>query len=476
MARVWYVGLYPYREITPQDWDDVGLFGPHFQWSADNGWSVDQEAFRPAHLTYLAGDPEFLLDQTGVRPDTPTPQDDVTRPYKADASILKLVDDAFDALNAAQAALTTIDQSKTAAATSASQAKTFRDETNTLAEAAKTALTNLSNASEADLQALSDAAELALTNLFNTSKLALQTLSDNAEADFNALSTAAKDHIAADHQHIHLDVTHADTHATAAGTFSGIATTKATEAAGSASVATTKASEASQARADSLTYRNTAQGAATTATTQAGISTAKAAEATLGATTATTKAGEAAVSAATLAGRITGGGREIAYTSDGKPYFLPPASYTEVDLRVDTAIGTRVMLGTTMIHGDTGWRNVVADLINGWAGGSVRMRRVGDVVHMRIPALGFTMAGATADVFYKPPAGFFPSTGANYGNLGFALVSLSAAGTDSIVPVSRDFNAGVSMRRVATGHFTSMNVTWHTSDPWPASLPGIPST
>lgn len=465
MARVWYVGLYPYREITPQDWDNVGLFGPHFQWSADNGWSVDQEEFRPAHLTYLAGDPEFLLDQTGVRPDTPLPPDDVTRPYKADASILKLVDDAFDALNAAQAALTTIEASKTAAATSATQAKGFRDSTNTLAEAAKTALTNLSNASESDLQALSDAAELALTNLSNASKLALQTLSDNAEADFNALSTAAKNHIAADHQHIHLDVTHADAHATAAGTASGIATTKAAEAAGSASTATTKASEASQAKADTLTYRNTAQGAAGTATTQAGIATAKAAEATLGATTSTAKAAEALASSLTLTQRINQGGQEIAYTSDGKPYLISDPS-VGVPLTIDTTAGTRIMMGTTMIHGDTGWRSL--PLLNGWTG-KLYIRRVNSTVLIGSPVSAPLTMPATGNVIVPAdvPSGFRPI----YSKPNLLMVNRSNASEDEMtVTTVFAFNGPV----VANSGW-NFGGTYPADDAWPTSLPGVPA-
>lgn len=35
-------------------------------------------------------------------------------------------------------------------------------------------------------------------------------------------------------------------------------------------------------------------------------------------------------------------------------------------IRVDTSVGTRVYVGDTMIHGDTGWRNVSDLLINGW--------------------------------------------------------------------------------------------------------------
>lgn len=127
MPRVWYVGPYPYREITTADWDRVGQFGPHFQWSADNGWSIDQTQFTQGQLRYLDEDPEFLSGQEGLRPDTPAPEDSVIRPYKVDATILKLVQDAFKALALTETALTNIDQSKASAAQSATNAGTAQE-------------------------------------------------------------------------------------------------------------------------------------------------------------------------------------------------------------------------------------------------------------------------------------------------------------------------------------------------------------
>lgn len=140
MARVWYVGTYPYREITPQDWDDLGVFGPHFQWSSNNGWSVDQDEFSPAHLAVLEDDHEFMLNQEGVRPDSPVPPDDVTRPHRLDPSILRLLDETNAALDDVNAALGNIETSKSDAAESARQAglsKTAAQEARDIALAAK---------------------------------------------------------------------------------------------------------------------------------------------------------------------------------------------------------------------------------------------------------------------------------------------------------------------------------------------------
>lgn len=167
MARVWYVGTYPYREITPQDWDKVGLFGPHYQWSADNGWSVDESLFRPELLAYLANDPEFQLGKTGVRPDTPLPPDDVTRPWKVDPEILALVDDAFEALSLAEDALEDISDSLASANAAATKAGTYRNEAQGFrneAETFKTAAgTSASSASSSAATATTKAGEASVS-------------------------------------------------------------------------------------------------------------------------------------------------------------------------------------------------------------------------------------------------------------------------------------------------------------------------
>lgn len=50
-------------------------------------------------------------------------------------------------------------------------------------------------------------------------------------------------------------------------------------------------------------------------------------------------------------------------------------------LRVDDSVGTRVFLGDTMIHGDTGWRSI--PLMENFAG-VCRIRRMGSIVEARL--------------------------------------------------------------------------------------------
>lgn len=141
MPRVWYVGDYPYREITSQDWDKLGVFGPFFQWSADNGWSVDQDLFYPEHLAYLELDPEFILNKTGPRPDAPVPPDDVTRPYRLDPLVLKILDDATAALASINITLGKAETSEANAKASENKAKTSETNAKTSETNAKTSET-----------------------------------------------------------------------------------------------------------------------------------------------------------------------------------------------------------------------------------------------------------------------------------------------------------------------------------------------
>lgn len=405
MARVWYVGTYPYREITPQDWDKLGLFGPHYQWSADNGWSVDQAQFRPELLAALELDPEFQLNKEGARPDAPLPPDDVTRPWKADAAILQLVDDAFEALNLAEEALEDIQESVTAANTAATTAGTHRNAAQGFRNEAEgfktTAGTSASTATGAAATATAKAGEASVS----------ATAAKASETAAKASETAAK---------------------------SSETKSKASETAAKASETNSKASE-------------TAAGGH--------------------AATASSRASEAAASAATLIQRINRGGREVGYLPDGRPYLLDPDEVEEVPIRVDTSVGTRVFIGDTMIHADTGWRMLgTADLINGWKVANSylgpQLKRVGDIVYLYIPSLGLDGVDSTQQAFMTTPQGFRPAF--NYATFGSVF-----AANGSSYRVAQDV-ANITIvgapKLQVTGTFW-----WRTVQPWPTSLPGTPA-
>lgn len=360
-----------------------------------------------------------------------------------------------------------VDGSAASALTYRNQAQGFRNEAETFKN---TATTQAGLATTAKT-----AAETARTGA-QTARTGAETARTGAETAKSQVDTA-KTQIDTTHNHIHQDVTHADTHALAAGASAQTATTKALEASNSAGVATTKATEAAQSRADALTFRNTAQGAATTATTKAG-------EASVSAQTATTKAAQTAIDALTLAQRVSTGAREIRRTSDGKPYLIPEAQVTEVDLRVDTTAGTRVLLGNTMIFGDTGMRRLASwDEAGAIAGnmpsgleptpgiaGYVAVRREGNLVTLMIR--GGRATGT--DVRVTLVAGWAA-------NSPTWEIGSTRIGTLSVAKMIqyRLGSAHATFYGASSGDLFGDNqyhvvIRWMTTDPWPTFLPGTP--
>lgn len=138
-------------------------------------------------------------------------------------------------------------------------------------------------------------------------------------------------------------------------------------------------------------------------------------------------------------------------------------------LRVDTTVGTRVFAGTTMIYGDTGWRNISDSVLNRWGNAvyPIRIIRIGNIVEIK----GYLTqrSTATSDVVLEVPTGFRPK-------------STSVAGS-AVGPVTRNSTG------VLIDHSGNMNVNrseplgqsdvyfhciYTTGDAWPTTLPGLP--
>lgn len=145
---------------------------------------------------------------------------------------------------------------------------------------------------------------------------------------------------------------------------------------------------------------------------------------------------------------------------------------TGLALRHDTTVGTRVLLdhpgGTTMLYGDTGWRNISGLLTNGWTG-NAWIRRDNNLVTLRVH--GLSPANATTTTFLAPIQGFGWSTSSTRGPR----------------PVFHEAQSPVTLRRFAAAangitdqHAVPANVslfgdtTWHSNDTWPTTLPGLP--
>ena len=317
------------------------------------------------------------------------------------------------------------------------------------------------------VQALLDEARSLNTSSLNARNAAqaAATQAGNHASDVSGM----RDHVDQTREHVDLTSEHVDQQATTASTAAATAISKALEASGHATTATTKASEAAQSRADALTFRNTANTAATTATTKATEAGNSAASALTSRNEAQGFRNEAAASALTLNQRVETGTKEIGVLENGRLYFRT-APEVGVPLTVDNSAGTRVFLGSTMIHGDTGWRLLGAtDLLNGWSVYNQylgpQIRRVGDIVQLYVPSLGLDGTNATSQAFYFTPDGFRPVY--NYASFGALYLGSTP------YRVAQD-QSNLLIVGTPKGQVSGF-VQWRTSQTWPAILPGTPA-
>lgn len=140
--------------------------------------------------------------------------------------------------------------------------------------------------------------------------------------------------------------------------------------------------------------------------------------------------------------------------------------------RTDVSLGRRIFTWDEfngreqMVYGDTGWRNVTADLINGWGNGgntgSVLIRRYNNMVSLKL--IGITVAGATSDAFLNSINGFKHHNSQGWEpiwtGLGSGGLMREQGGTLSLTP----------RNVIAASTFGTMS--WMTDDAWPNPLPG----
>jgi hypothetical protein len=137
----------------------------------------------------------------------------------------------------------------------------------------------------------------------------------------------------------------------------------------------------------------------------------------------------------------------------------------------DAALGQLAIGGIEM--GDTGWRDVSGELLNGWAASSVLLRRVGSTCTMVLQ--GLDPALQTNTVFYTFSTGFRvrpldDTQGRN--RAWFPIATQTTADTpDAWVHVTGSNGANVETAEVSSSMFGQFS--WSTGDDWPVALPGI---
>lgn len=147
------------------------------------------------------------------------------------------------------------------------------------------------------------------------------------------------------------------------------------------------------------------------------------------------------------------------------------ANMDAIPLSLDTTVGNRIFAGDTMIQGDTGWRNLSDSMVNGWEG-NLYIRRINNIVYLRGSIIA---ANATAGYPIDLMSGFRPGilTGPAGNDYGAALV-FTAGNSPAVKSVSCYFDR-VSIAGYDTADTYMVNVSWPTSNAWPATLPGTPA-
>ena len=135
----------------------------------------------------------------------------------------------------------------------------------------------------------------------------------------------------------------------------------------------------------------------------------------------------------------------------------------------DSATGQVQVNGVEV--GDTGWRDVSGELVNGWVAATCRVRRSGEVVEMHFSGLDPT--SATSPDFWVSSTGFAP----RFSTFGTCQVSNSSG-----IPVAATSGLMVASNgdwRAVDSGTTKYNgtISFLASDAaaWPAALPGTPA-
>lgn len=140
-----------------------------------------------------------------------------------------------------------------------------------------------------------------------------------------------------------------------------------------------------------------------------------------------------------------------------------------VALRLDTTVGTRIFAGTTMIYGNTGWRQLYSSTNQpAWgtisSGNSIQVRRDGNQVFLKIS--GYT-GGADDGIrkIFTLPSGFRPSQ---------SLLSETITNRDfaaNRMELDLSTNGEISVVKYQTSGRCYGSITFITGDAWPVVLP-----
>lgn len=161
-----------------------------------------------------------------------------------------------------------------------------------------------------------------------------------------------------------------------------------------------------------------------------------------------------------------------------------------VSLRLDTTVGTRIFAGTTMIHGDTGWRHIhelTGQNFTLWGttseiptqpsiGTFLTMKREGNTITLdgRVAASsvinGLSRNSSTL-LTDSIPGAFRPHR--NYILAGqFWCYTTGERGVVRVYDGKTELQGGTGIWK--TGELVIIHASWETAALWPTTLPGLP--
>lgn len=140
-------------------------------------------------------------------------------------------------------------------------------------------------------------------------------------------------------------------------------------------------------------------------------------------------------------------------------------------LYLDSTVGTRVMAGSSLIFGETGWRDVTSQIPRQVREGQMLIRRSTSIAYIYFYNLLLSDSGQTYQDFGNfLPTGFYDPD-IQYFYVG-GLANRGANYAAGAVRISRF--GGLRIQDVAPGQYMTGLVSLSVGKTWPSSLPGVP--
>ncbi|UTN91586.1 hypothetical protein QCN38_gp23 [Arthrobacter phage Trustiboi] len=169
---------------------------------------------------------------------------------------------------------------------------------------------------------------------------------------------------------------------------------------------------------------------------------------------------------------VTSGGAQLFWRRAFGPSQVWGQWRVYASTRVDQTAGRVIYqwddlnLREQIVYGDTGWRNITADVLNGWTATAILIRRVGAQVFMRLYQVNG--AAQTAQTFATLTAGF------RSGVFQYEICYTEGVNMSTIL-IESTGNIKATGTNTKYGTVAYSEVKWSTTETWPTTLPGTAS-